>query len=152
MVAYFITGFAPGEGLQVEGLMSTLARTESAELHRGSFEDVVRGELVRHLYRQAMVAMLVPVADWGQVLPFAYFDCQKARLARPHPRPHLRSSAFAQLQRSSSSSLAFRFVNAHSKFAASSELPAPVHLASRGYGHSGRVRTLLPGSVCEATI
>src|SRR5450631_38238 len=38
------------------------------------------------------------------------------------------------------------------KFAASSVLPVPLYLATCGYGHSGRVRSIFPPVECDARI
>src|SRR5262249_17278903 len=46
----------------------------------------------------------------------------------------------------------FCLPSTQAKFAASSELPAPVHLATLGYGQSGLVRTAPPSSLREAGI
>src|SRR2546423_8607120 len=39
-----------------------------------------------------------------------------------------------------------------SKLAASSMLPAPLYLATCGYGHKGRERSTLPSTTCSARI
>src|SRR5438105_2209225 len=38
----------------------------------------------------------------------------------------------------------------HVKFAASSMLPAPLYLATCGYGHNGRARSTFPAVMCDA--